>query len=311
VISRIEDVVDMIQDVAEDVSYLDIVWQVRTEIMLADEVLDAVKYALRLNTQPSPTLLSYDTSGILQLQHQLGLNDASMRNLWAGSRLFGVDRWYLLQVSAVPDIGFWIPVLPKIKIPRQPKIRRPESELRPASTIQVPLSADFICNYLGLSRGFIRPRTRRLICRLRELMATREGAGYFGLFEHTSRGSTPSMLVAIPWPSGTTESSEPGNLPHPGAKTGEVSTNGWNADLDKQFLDEFIRCQQHTGGEDLWLSGLSVGRITHSDRGSTTDDDITGENQVGHTSREIYRDGTGIEAAAEDDEDVVVFRGRP
>ena len=235
--SSVTEIVDMIKARHPQIEKKDILKSVRDEITLADNMLDC------LGDSNGGALT---ISQIMDTDVQYKDDESSVRNFFIASRLLGVNYWYLARFKHAPDIGYWIPVVPKFEPMDADEDDISDDLLRfynrtdtPPNTLQVPLSVSFIRDFFGLRHG-IRHRTSH-VTRLRSGLKKieKKGNSYCFIFDlpgkSTSRGP---RLFLIPWPRGWV------NLglktlayPHYSRRSLPQLVLGWKTDADTAMLE--------------------------------------------------------------------------
>lgn len=171
-----------------------------------------------------------------------------VRELWKCARLFGFSDVMPHRVSAIPDIGVWLPLLPWVEVVQHPaQLQRfftddvLHAHMRKGSSdlLQIPIPTDYLRYYLWVARDGPHP-SRVMNLKLGET-AQKLGATHWGVLDFRKLDHGPEIIL-MPWPNdlivdGYAGSGFPGWGPKdPSAQ----SLGGWEARLDSAELQSFV-----------------------------------------------------------------------
>ena len=207
-----------------DIPAVDILAQVREEIALTDDMIDIVGLeALEVNVD------IFTVGEICRRQNDFSLDETSVQYLWMMSRLLGASLWYLAQVPCAPEIGFFVPRMPRFNVLSSIsghvayRFYSPDSQEFPSTLVQPPVSVDILLRNLEARNVSTVGRQTTELTALREIQEA-EDVTHFFLCDIERDALGPLTVGVIPWPSGSVFVGF-GSRAYPGWSKDEISSS--------------------------------------------------------------------------------------
>ena len=221
----------------------------RHEVMLTDDMIDILGMEdLEMNRDV------FEIGNLLQRGNEFGLEEDSWGYLWTLSRLFGATLWYVAQLNCAPEVVFLVPVIPGITVHTTDYRNVLENFYSPAdstffsSIIQIPISTEYISRHLKI-RSMV--NQSRQLAELKKLEEAKD-VTHWVICDSVRDTHGVLQIDIVPWPRGSVfdgflDSQYPGFT----APDVPMERNGWDEDVDHEYLENYGECEVDSFAEDM------------------------------------------------------------